>query len=138
MLMALISEGIDNTQINDHSNKSILIRGCDPEMGRRAIELLPPVLGRPEMVSVTNDDDFIKELKKKKWSVIHFAPGACRYDSTKSPIPGSRELTQGWGLTEYRSLVIKHQGENIKIVQTADERQIVPLLLKALMDDDKI
>ena len=48
MLMALISEGIDNTQINDHSNKSILIRGCDPEMGRRAIELLPPVLGKPE------------------------------------------------------------------------------------------
>ena len=138
MLMALISEGIDNTQINDHSNKSILIRGCDPEMGRRAIELLPQVLGKPEMVSVTNDDDFIKELKKKKWSVIHFAPGACRYDSTKSPIPGSCELTQGWGLIEYRSLVIKHQGENIKIVQTTDERQIVPLLLKALMDDDKI
>ena len=34
-------------------------------MGRRAIGLLTPVLGNPEMVSVTNDDDFIIELKKK-------------------------------------------------------------------------
>ena len=76
ILMGRISEGIDNTQINDNSNKSILVRGCDPEMGSRAFELLPPVLGNPEMVSVTNDDDFIKELQKKKWSVIQFAPGA--------------------------------------------------------------
>jgi hypothetical protein len=101
-------------------------------MGRRAIELLSPILGKPEMVSVTNDDDFITELQKKKWSVIHFAPGACRYDSTKSPIPGSSTLTKGWGLAEYRNLVRKHQGEYIKIVETTDERQIVPLLRKAL------
>ena len=64
-LMGLISDGIDVTQISDNSNKSILIRGCDPEMGRRAIELLTPVLGNPEMVAVTNDDDFITELHKK-------------------------------------------------------------------------
>ena len=57
-LMGLISDGIDVTQISDNSNKCILIRGCDPEMGRRAIELLTPVLGNPEMVAVTNDDDF--------------------------------------------------------------------------------
>ena len=137
-LMGLISDGIDVTQISDNSNKSILIRGCDPEMGRRAIELLTPVLGYPEMVSVTNDDDFISELQKKKWSVIHFAPGACRYDSTKSPIPGSRTQTKGWGLTEYRALVKKSQGEDIKIVETAYERQIVPLLIKALMSNNKI
>ena len=73
ILMGLISDGIDVTQISDNSNKSILIRGCDPEMGRRAIELLTPVLGNPEMVSVTNDDDFIKELQKKKWSVIQLS-----------------------------------------------------------------
>jgi hypothetical protein len=137
-LMALLSDGIDVTQISDNSNKSILIRGCDPEMGRRAIELLTPVLGNPEMVSVTNDDDFITELQKKKWSVIHFAPGACRYDSTKSPIPGSRTQTKGWGLTEYRALVKKHQGQDIKIVETAYERQIVPLLRKALVSNNKI
>ena len=136
--MRLISDGIDTTQVGDNSSKSILIRGCDPDMGRRAIELLTPVLGYPEMVSVTNDDDFISELQKKKWSVIHFAPGACRYDSTKSPIPGSRTQTKGWGLTEYRALVKKSQGEDIKIVETAYERQIVPLLIKALMSNDKI
>ena len=132
-LMGLISDGIDVTQIRDNSNKSILIRGCDPEMGRRAIELLTPVLGNPEMVAVTNDDDFITELQKKKWSVIHFAPGACRYDSTQSPIPGSRTQTKGWGLTEYKTLVKEHQGQDIKIVETAYESQIVPLLIKALL-----
>ena len=132
-LMGLISDGIDVTQISDNSNKSILIRGCDPEMGRRAIELLTPVLGNPEMVAVTNDDEFITELQKKKWSVIHFAPGACRYDSTQSPIPGSRTQTKGWGLTEYKTLVKKHQGQDIKIVETTYESQIVPLLIKALL-----
>jgi len=131
-LMRLISDGIDVTQISDNSKKSILIRGCDPEMGRRAIELLTPVLGNPEMVSVTNDDDFITELQKKKWSVIHFAPGACRYDSTESPIPGSHTQTKGWRLTEYKALVKKYQGQDIKIVETAYEREIVPLLKKAL------
>ena len=132
ILIGHIRDGIDNTQVGDNSNKSILARGCDPEMGRRAIELLSPILGNPEMLSVTNDDDFIIELKRKKWTVIHFAPGACRYDATKSPIPGNRLLTQDWGLAEYRNLVRKHQGEYIKIVETTDESQIIPLLRKAL------
>ena len=132
ILIGHIRDGIDNTQVGDNSNKSILVRGCDPEMGRRAIELLSPILGNPEMLSVINDDDFIIELKRKKWTVIHFAPGACRYDATKSPIPGNRSLTQDWGLAEYRNLVRKYQGEDIKIVETTDENQIIPLLRKAL------
>ena len=132
ILIGHIRDGIDNTQVGDNSNKSILARGCDPEMGRRAIELLSPILGNPEMLSVTNDDDFIIELKRKKWTVIHFAPGACRYDATKSPIPGNRSLTQDWGLAEYRNLVRKYQGEDIKIVETTDESQLIPLLRKAL------
>ena len=132
ILIGHIRDGIDNTQVGDNSNKSILARGCDPEMGRRAIELLSPILGNPEMLSVTNDDDFIIELKRKKWTVIHFAPGACRYDATKSPIPGNRSLTRDWGLAEYRNLVRKYQGEDIKIVETTDESQIIPLLRKAL------
>ncbi len=131
-LMRLISKGIGVTQISDNSKKSILIRGCDPEMGRRAIELLTPVLGNPEMVSVTNDDDFITELQKKKWSVIHLAPGACRCDSTESPIPGSRLETKGWRLTDYKTLVKKHQGQYINIVETTYEHKIFPLLKKAL------
>ena len=132
ILIGHIRDGIDNTQVGDNSNKSILARGCDPEMGRRAIELLSPILGNPEMLSVINDDDFIIELKRKKWTVIHFAPGACRYDVTKLPIPGNRSLTQDWGLAEYRNLVRKYQGEDIKIVETTDESQIIPLLRKAL------
>jgi len=130
-----IREGKDKSPVSDNSNKSILARGCDPVMGRRAIELIPPMLGNPEMVSVTNDDDFIRELQRKKWSVIHFAPGACRYDASKFPIPGSRKITNGWGLKQYRELVRKYQGEDIKIVETTDERQIVGLLRKALDDN---
>ena len=131
-LMTLISEGIHVAQITDNSNKSILIRGCDPEMGRRAIMLLTPVLGNPTMVSVTNDDDFIVQLKQKKWSVIHFAPGACRYDSTGLPIPGSRQQTKGWSLRDYKTLVHKYQSQDIQIVETVHEHHIVPLLRKAL------
>ena len=130
-----IRDGIGSSQVGDNSNKSILARGCDPEIGRRTVELIPPILGKPEMVAVTNDDDFIRELQRKRWSVVHFAPGACRYDASKSPIPGSRELTNGWGLEQYRELVRKYQGEDIKIVETTDESQIVPLLRKALADN---
>ena len=136
-LMGLISDGIDVTKISDNSKKSILIRGCDPEMGRRAIELLTPVLGNPKMVSVTNDNDFIKELQKKRWSVIHFAPGACRYDAIKSPIPGGCTQTKGWGLSEYKTLVQKYQGQDIVIVETTYEHKIVPLLKEALMKSNK-
>jgi hypothetical protein len=132
ILIERINDGIDTHKMGDNSNKSILARGCDLAMGRRAIKLLTPLLGNPEMVSVTNDDDFIRELQRKKWSVIHFAPGACRYDATKSPIPGSCSQTKGWGLVEYRNLVRKYQGEYINIVETTDESQIVPLLRKAL------
>ena len=138
ILIGHINDGIDTKQIGDNSNKSILVRGCDPEMGRRAIKLLPQVLGNPEMVSITNDDDFITELQRKKWSVILFAPGACRYDARTLPIPGSRSQTKGWGLKEYRNLVRKHQGEDINIVETTDERQIVPLLREALSVIDKL
>ena len=130
-----ISDGIGLALIGDNSNKSILARGCDPEMGRRAVELLPPILGNPEMVAVTNDDDFIKELQRKQWSIVHFAPGACRYNASKSPIPGSRELTNGWGFEQYRELVRKYQGVDIKIIETTIESQIVPLLRKALADN---
>ena len=137
ILIGHINDGIDTTQIGDNSNKSILVRGCDPVMGRRAIKLLPPILGNPEMVSVTNDDDFIPELQRKKWSVILFAPGACRYDARTLPIPGSRSQTKGWGLTDYRNLVREHQGEDINIVETTDERQIVYLLREALSVIDK-
>ena len=134
-LINQIKEVEDDSPVSDSSNKSILARGCDPVMGKRAIELIPPMLGNPEMVAVTNDDDFIRELQRKKWSVVHFAPGACRYNASKSPIPGSSEHTNGWGFEQYRELVRKYQGEDIKIIETTDESQIVPLLRKALAEN---
>lgn len=137
ILIGHINDGIDTTQIGDNSNKSILVRGCDPEMGRRAIKLLPQVFGNPRMVSITNDDDFINELQRKKQSVILFAPGACRCDARTLPIQGSCSQTKGQGFKEYRNLVQKYQGENINIVETTVERQIVPLLREALSVIDK-
>ena len=131
-LTGKIIAGGDQTPLGNHSSKCILSRGCDPEMGRRAMEFLPPLLGNPQVKSVTNDDDFIIELQRKEWAVVLFAPGACRYDAIQAPIPGSCALTQGWGLEDYRKLVRKHQGEKIQIVETTDEGEIVPRLLKAL------
>lgn len=122
----------DTAQVGDHSGKSILARGCDPEMGRRSQKVLPPLLGNPEMVSVYNDHDFIAQLKSKKWAVVFFAPGACRYDHAHLPIPGNIELTKDWSLEEYRALVHQYQGAQVQIVETMDEQQIVPFLKKAL------
>ena len=127
-----IIAGGDQTPVHDNSSKCILSRGCDPDMGRRAMEFLPPLLGNPQVVSVTNDDEFITALKRMKWSVVLFAPGACRYDAIQAPIPGSRPQTHGWGLEDYRELVRKHQGSQIQIVETTDESEIIPRLLKAL------
>ena len=131
-LMNRILTTNDTTQVGDHTGKSILARGCDPEMGRRSLKVLPPLLGNPEMVSVSNDHDFIEQLKSKKWSVVFFAPGACRYNEAQLPIPGNIESTKGWGLEEYRALVYKYQGEDVKIVETMDEQQIIPFLKSAL------
>ena len=48
-----------------------------------------------------------RELKRKKCSVVHFATGACRYDASKSPIPGSRELTNDWGAGTVSGIITK-------------------------------
>ena len=132
ILMSRILHTKDTIPVGDHSGKSILARGCDPEMGRRSLKVLPPLLGNPEMVSVSNDQDFIEQLKSKKWTVIFFAPGACRYNEAHLPIPGNIEFTKGWGLEEYRALVYEYQGKGVKIVETMDEQQIIPFLINAL------
>ena len=51
----------------------------------------------------------------------------------EQPIPGGRTHTKGWGLAEYRALVRQYQGNQIPIVKTTDEREIVPQLRKALL-----
>jgi hypothetical protein len=77
-----IDGGVTETETIDLSDKSILARGCDPEMALRASKKLPPLLGHPELVSCTDDDDFVAKLKARAWSVVFFAPGACRYHAT--------------------------------------------------------
>ena len=133
-MMGQIAEGVSVAKPGDYSTKSILARGCDPHMALRASEMLPPHLGNPQLVSVTNDDDFIEKLRSKKWSIVFFAPGACRYNAANRPIPGASVRTRGWSLAQYRELVRQLQGEGVQIVETTDERKIIPLLRRALAE----
>ena len=116
----------------DNSRKSILARGCDPFASLEASKVIPPLIGNPEYVPTTTDSDFIEKLKSRDWSVIFFAPGACRFSAAKQPIPGGNSQTQGWTLEQYRELVRKHQGDTIQIVETQEERKTVRLLKSAL------
>jgi len=127
-----IAEGGDDATRLDHANKSVLARGCDPQMALRASRMLPPHLGSPTFVSATSDDDFLAKLRRERWSVVFFAPGACRYDAVSKPIPGGNAQTHGWTLAQYRDAVREHQGDDVLIVETSDEREIISLLQQAL------
>ena len=70
----------------DNSKKSILARGCDPALSARFAKVVPPLIGNAEYIPTTDDTDFINQLKSRKWSVIYFAPGACRYNAAKRQI----------------------------------------------------
>jgi hypothetical protein len=132
-MMGEITEGVREGESIDFSAKSILARGCDPQMALRASKMMPSLLGGVELVSCTDDEDFIAKLQARTWSVVFFAPGACRYNAANRPIPGASSHTSGWGLAEYRVLVRRHQGEDIQIVETTKEREIIPLLKRALL-----
>lgn len=121
-----------NKNQTDHSNKSILARGCDPVMSLNASKSIPALIGNPEYIPTTDDADFVEKLKSRKWSVIFFAPGACRFSAAKQSIPGGNSFTEGWTLEQYRELVYKLQGEDVQIVETMDERETVTLLKSAL------
>jgi hypothetical protein len=116
----------------DASSKAILTRGCDPVMAQRAGQMLPPMLGNAMVVGVTEDDDFFTKLAERTWDVVFFAPGACRFSAAKQEIPGGNAKTKGWTLEEYRAVVREHQGDAVPIVETTQEREIVPLLRKSL------
>lgn len=120
------------TSSADHSRKSILSRGCDPIASLAASKAIPPLVGNPEYVSTTTDEEFFEKLRSRKWSVLLFAPGACRFSAAKLPIPGGNSQSQGWTLEQYRELVQKHQGDNIPIVETTEEKETVSLLTMAL------
>ena len=118
--------------VGDASEKALLVRGCDPQMAARASKMLPPLLGNPTFDTATNDDEFIQKLKTRQYNVIMFAPGACRYNAASRVIPGGNAITHGWTLANYRALVRKYQSDNITIVETTEEREIVPKLREAL------
>ena len=119
----------------DASSKTLLIRGCDPVMAERGGKMLPPLLGNVQVVCCTDDDTFLDLLQKKeakKYDAVCFAPGACRWDKARKPIPGGNAHTAGWTLMEYKNLVLQHQGPEVAIVETTDEKEMVPLLRQAL------
>ena len=116
----------------DASDKFILCRGCDPVMAARSKEFLPPLVGNANMITATDDDTFFKELKQRKYDAVFFAPGACRWSAARQPIPGGNQATRGWSLEQYRAVVREHQGDNVPIVETTKESEIVPLLRRAL------
>lgn len=124
----------DQNQISiaDHSNKSILARACDPTMSKEAAKSIPPLIGNPEYIPATNDVDFIQQLKSRQWSVVFFAPGACRLNAARHPIPGGTEDTIGWTLEQYRELVRKYQGNDVQIVESMEELKTIGLLRAAL------
>ena len=121
----------------DHSNKIILARGCDPVMAAKSMEFLPKMLSGVKITACTDDEEFLNLVESThKFTAIFFAPGACRYDAAKQPIPGGNTRTQGWSLADYREFIRKHQGESVAIVETQEEAQIVPLLVEMLAKVD--
>jgi hypothetical protein len=127
-----IKNGATVVNLLDNSKKSILSRGCDPVMAARSLEFMPKMLGNVQMFTSTNDNDFIKLLQERKYTIVFFAPGACRYDASKMPIPGENSVTKGWDLSQYRELVKQHQGDDVVIVETVEESQTISLLSDAL------
>jgi hypothetical protein len=140
-MMAQIAQGAtsaasssSSANANTPSAKVVLIRGCDPVMAQRAGAMLPPLLDNARIVSCTTDDELLSLLHSgAKFDVVFFAPGACRYSAAAMPIPGGNAKTRGWSLTNYRAAVREALGTDaVPIVETADEREIVPLLRRAL------
>lgn len=89
-------------------------------------------MGNAEYVPTTDDTEFIKQLESRKWSIVFFAPGACRLSAVKRQIPGGNYDTKGWTLEQYKTLVRELQADDVQIVETLDERETIGLLNSAL------
>jgi hypothetical protein len=111
--------------------KVMLIRGCDPVMAAKSASFLQPLLGGCAVVATSNDDDWFRELNARKYDVVLFAPGACRWSHAKKPIPGGNSGTRGWSLTEYHAAV-REVDSSVPIVGSTEESEMIPLLRKAL------
>jgi hypothetical protein len=124
--------------IGDNSKRSVLARGCDPVLSLQFSKVVPQLIGNAEYVPTTTDVDFVEKLKSRKWSVVYFAPGACRYSAAKKQIPGGNSNTEGWTLDQYHELIYKLQGNEIQIVETAYESEAIELLNQALLKSREI
>ena len=89
----------------DASRKKIVVRGCDPVMASHARSMLPPLLGNVQLADATDDDAFFALLAKERFDVVLFAPGACRWDRARKPIPGGNSESHGWTLEQYHARV---------------------------------
>lgn len=116
----------------DHSKKRILARGCDPQLSREFARIAPSLLSNAEYVPTTDDVEFVEKLKSQKWSVVYFAPGACRYSAAQIQIPGGNQDTKNWTLEEYHELIYALQGSDIQIVETPYEQEAIDFLRKGL------
>jgi hypothetical protein len=123
---------LEHPDPTDNSRKSILARGCDPSASLQASRAIPNLVGNPEYVGTTNDAEFVKQLTSRSWSVVFFAPGACRFSAAAQPIPGGNTETHGWTLDQYRDLVRTHQGDQVQIVEALQETETIALLADAL------
>ena len=90
------------------------------------------MIGNPEYVPTTDDVEFFEMLESRKWSIVYFAPGACRYSAAKKQIPGGNLDTRGWTLEEYKELIHELQGKDIRIVESIYEEGAISLLRQSL------
>jgi hypothetical protein len=123
----------------DASAKLVLGRGCDPEMAERSKTFLPPLLNNARVDTFSCDSEFFARLeliragKAQRPDVVFFAPGACRWSEARQPIPGGiAGVSHGWDLQQYHGRVREMLGQDILIVGTTREAEVVPLLRKAL------
>lgn len=131
-MFAEVLAGSGGAVVSHASTKSVLGRGCDPIMAEHSKKMMPPLLGGCTYIATSNDEAFFAALTSQKFDVVFFAPGACRWSAAKLPIPGGNAATAGWSLAEYRKAVVEAQGKDVKIVETTEEKEMVPLLRKAL------
>ena len=57
---------------------------------------MPSLTKNAQYIPTTNYQYFVNKLKTKQWSVIYFAPEACRYSAANHQIPGGNSETAGW------------------------------------------
>ena len=102
-------------------------------MAERAGQMLPPLLGGVTIEAATQDDVFFELLgSSKKYDAVFFAPGACRWSAARKPIPGGNAQTKLDGPSTTTVSKLQQLQPSTKIVETCEERDIVPLLRKAL------